>query len=169
MWGKKRADPVSGPSGHHPWLTISSKSQLAIEYAHRVAVEKTDEWIFWVHAGTQARVQEGFRAIADAVKLPGRKQPKADIPQLVHSWLSDERNGRWFMVLDSADDGAVFYGVGGPASDNNKPLASYLPRSRNGSILVTTRDKELARRAGRGRQEYARSRVDGAGRSSFCP
>ena len=64
--------------------------------------------MFWIYAGTQMRVEEGFRAIADAVKLPGRKQPKVDIPQLVHSWLSNERNGRWVMILDSADDGNMF-------------------------------------------------------------
>ncbi|KAH7625475.1 hypothetical protein B0T09DRAFT_387827 [Sordaria sp. MPI-SDFR-AT-0083] len=56
------------------------KSQLVIEYAHRTAVKEPDRWVFWVHAGTQARVEEGFKAIADAVKLPGRRQPKADSP-----------------------------------------------------------------------------------------
>ncbi|KAK4207230.1 hypothetical protein QBC37DRAFT_241786, partial [Rhypophila decipiens] len=56
--------------------------------------------VFWVHAGTQARVEEGFRTIADAVKLPGRNQHKADIPQLIHGWLSNERNARWVLILD---------------------------------------------------------------------
>ncbi|KAK3357871.1 hypothetical protein B0T25DRAFT_517237 [Lasiosphaeria hispida] len=93
-------------------------------------------------AGTQARVKEGFRTIADAVKLPGRNQSNADIPQLVYGWLSNERNGRWVIIIDSADDRDVFYAV----SDGRegKPLASYLPQSRNGSILITTRDKNLA-------------------------
>ncbi|KAK4205945.1 P-loop containing nucleoside triphosphate hydrolase protein, partial [Rhypophila decipiens] len=121
------------------------KSQLAIECAYRVAAEQTDKWIFWIHAGTQARVEEGFRTIADAVKLPGRNQPKADIPQLVYSWLSNERNSRWVIVLDSADDSDVFYSTTGP-TPKSKPLATYLPQSRNGAILVTTRNKNLARR-----------------------
>ncbi|KAK4205988.1 hypothetical protein QBC37DRAFT_157711 [Rhypophila decipiens] len=85
------------------------KSQLAIEFAHRIADGQPDRWVFWVHAGTQARVEEGFRTIAEAVKLPGRNQPKADIPQLIHGWLSNERNARWVMILDSADDRDVFY------------------------------------------------------------
>src|ERR1700761_8825818 len=54
------------------------KSQLAIEFAHRMAARPPSMWVFWVHAGTQARVEEGFRAIADAVKLPGRGQSEAD-------------------------------------------------------------------------------------------
>jgi hypothetical protein len=85
------------------------KSQLAIEFAHRIAAGQPNTWVFWVHAGTPARVEEGFRTIADAVKLPGRNQPKADIPQLVYGWLSNERNGRWIVILDSADDRDIFY------------------------------------------------------------
>ncbi|KAJ9130676.1 Kinesin light chain [Pleurostoma richardsiae] len=118
------------------------KSQLAIEFAYRIAEEEKETWVFWVHAGTRARVEEGFRAIADVVKLPGREQPTADLPQLVYAWLSHEKNGRWVMILDSADDRAVFEAE----VANNKPLRSYLPQSRNGSILLTTRDKDLARR-----------------------
>ena len=120
------------------------KSQLAIEYAYRIAAGHLDRWVFWVHAGTQARVEEGFRKIADDVKLPGRNQPRADIPQLVYGWLSNERNGRWIIILDSADDRNVFY-----SSDNvcnRKPFADFLPQSRNGSIIITTRNKDLASR-----------------------
>jgi hypothetical protein len=126
------------------------KSQLAIEYAHRIAAGQPGTWVFWVHAGTQARVEEGFRTIADAVKLPGRNQPKADIPQLVYGWLSNKRNGRWIIILDSADDRDVFYNANsahGPTSGDardRRPFATYLPQSQNGSIIVTTRNKDLA-------------------------
>lgn len=85
--------------------------------------------------------------IAEAVQLSGRNDPGANIPQLVSSWLSDVRNGRWVMVLDSADDQDVFYNTGGSgatAPDDGRPLADYLPQSDNGSILVTTRDGGLA-------------------------
>ena len=125
------------------WADLSSKSQLAIEFVHQVAGGAADKWMFWVHAGTRARVEEGFRTIADAVKLPGRNQPKADILQLVYSWLSNERNGSWVMILDSADDSDVFYGASANTRDG-RPLATYLPQSRNGSIIITTRDRDLA-------------------------
>ena len=64
-----------------------SKSQLAIEFAYRMADSPAGVWVFWIHAATKARVQDGFQAIADTVKLAGREQPKSDIPQLVHSWM----------------------------------------------------------------------------------
>lgn len=116
------------------------KSQLAIEYAYRTKELHCDSWVFWVHAGTKARVEEGFRAIADAVNLPGRHRQNANVLSLLHTWLSNERNGRWLMILDSADDDQIFYG----ADKDQTPLATYLPQSRNGSILITTRDSNLA-------------------------
>ncbi|KAK3687150.1 P-loop containing nucleoside triphosphate hydrolase protein [Podospora appendiculata] len=120
------------------------KSQLAIEFAHRIAAEQLDTWVFWVHAGTQARVEEGFRTIADAVKLLGRNQAKANILQIVYHWLSNERNGRWIMILDSADDRDVFYGPTSGDARNGRPFVTYLPQSRNGSVIITTRNRNLA-------------------------
>ncbi|KLU88796.1 hypothetical protein MAPG_07779 [Magnaporthiopsis poae ATCC 64411] len=120
------------------------KSQLAIEFAHQIVEQTAETWVFWIHAGTQVRVEEGFRAIADAAKLPSRDQPGADIPQLVCSWLSNKRSDPWIIILDGADDGNVFYA--GSDDRKGKPLASYLPQSPNGSIVATTRNRDLAYR-----------------------
>lgn len=120
------------------------KSQLAIEFAYRAAEATACKWVFWVHAGTRARIDEGFRAIADAVKIPGREHPQANIPQLIYSWLSQEENGDWVMLIDGADDANIFYGA--IAGSDGQTLASYLPQSQNASIVITTRNKDLARR-----------------------
>ncbi len=48
------------------------------------------------------------------------------------------------MILDSADDRDVFYTAN--SSREGKLLADYLPQSPNGSILITTRNKDLAYR-----------------------
>ncbi|KAI1202896.1 P-loop containing nucleoside triphosphate hydrolase protein [Nemania serpens] len=138
------------------------KSQLAIEHAYRMrdmfARKHKEVWVFWVHAGTRARVEEGFRTIADTVKIQGRDQPNADILHLVHQWLQNEANGQWFMILDSADDIDVFYDTdkenqtattGGGAK---RALWTYLPQSENGSILVTTRNTKLGYRLTGGRK-----------------
>ena len=119
------------------------KSQLAIEFAHRISQARRGVWIFWIYAGTQGRVEEGFRTIAETVKLAGASDPKADIPLLVQNWLSNERNGRWIVVLDSADDREALYGAG-EHGESRRPLASFLPQSRNGAVIVTTRNKDLA-------------------------
>ncbi len=121
------------------------KSQLAIEYAHRISEGRRARGSSGSMLARVRAVEEGLRTIADAVKLAGRNQPKADIPQLVYNWLSNERNGRWIMVLDSADDDNVFFGTSEGVRDG-RPLTTYLPQSRNGCIIVTTRDKHLADR-----------------------
>ncbi len=54
------------------------------------------------------------------------------------------------MILDSADDHDVFYrAINGDALTsgdvgNGRPFATYLPESRNGSIIIITRNKDLA-------------------------
>ncbi|TRX93480.1 hypothetical protein FHL15_005755 [Xylaria flabelliformis] len=128
------------------------KSQLAIEYAYRVQDsfrrEKKELWVFWIHAGTRAGVEQGFKAIADAVKIRGRNQPGADILQLVYQWLCNEHNGQWMMILDSADDIDVFYDVSQnrkqstTTGEETRALWTYLPQ--NSNIIITTRNKDLA-------------------------
>jgi hypothetical protein len=67
--------------------------------------------VFWVHASSQARFEEGYKKIADRVKLQGWDEPKANILQLVSSWLSDKSNGRWVMIVDNADEAGVFFNL----------------------------------------------------------
>ncbi|KAF1935426.1 hypothetical protein EJ02DRAFT_507071 [Clathrospora elynae] len=129
------------------------KSQLAIEHCHRTVDRLADTWVFWVHASNAARIEQGYRDIADQVKLAGRKDPQADVFKLVHNWLCNEPNGKWLLVLDNADDAAA---LSLPASHNQKTQASggdgdrprsfssYLPQSNNGSVLVTSRTRSVA-------------------------
>ncbi|OBT66186.1 hypothetical protein VE03_05134 [Pseudogymnoascus sp. 23342-1-I1] len=125
------------------------KSQIAIEYAYRLRDSAPQTWVFWVHASDAARFKLAYRNIAAKVELPGWDNPKADILHLVKNWLCDERNGRWLIILDNADDDRVFsstsansggiaHGVEAPCE--TAPLESFLPQSLNGWILVTSRD-----------------------------
>jgi tetratricopeptide (TPR) repeat protein len=110
--------------------------------------------VFWVHASNTARLEQSFREIADQVKARGRKDPQADVFKLVHDWLRDAKNGRWLLVLDNADDAAVFAETddGSKLSNDSESVSSalqqhlsrYLPSSRHGSVLVTSRTKRAA-------------------------
>ncbi|KAH8742291.1 hypothetical protein F5883DRAFT_656864 [Diaporthe sp. PMI_573] len=135
------------------------KSQLAIEYCYRTseaAIQKnTHLWVFWIHAETRARIEEDFKKVAEAVKLPGRKDPKADIPQLMEQWLCNVENGPWLLVLDNADDDNVLFDADHDYihtrnttanTGRGRALWTYLPQSPNGSILITSRNKTVARR-----------------------
>ncbi|KAI8666162.1 hypothetical protein NCS57_00840200 [Fusarium keratoplasticum] len=116
------------------------KSQIAIRYAHHVRQHSPNTWVFWVHASTRGRFEEAYKSIADRLELPGRNDPNINILRLVCEWLRVEENGRWMMILDSADDANVLF------SATSEQLASFLPRSSNGSIIVTSRSLDVAER-----------------------
>jgi hypothetical protein len=102
----------------------------------------------------QRATRAKLREIADQVKARGRKDPQADVFKLVYDWLRDAKNGRWLLVLDNADDAAVLSStddVGKLSNDSDNAssalqqhLSRYLPSSRHGSVLVTSRTKRAA-------------------------
>ncbi|KAH8656468.1 P-loop containing nucleoside triphosphate hydrolase protein [Ilyonectria robusta] len=116
------------------------KSQLAIQYAHQVQQRTLNTWVFWVHASTRGRFEEAYRSIADRLELPRRNDPDVNVFRLVSEWLRVEENGPWEMILDNADDVGVFF------STTQERLASFLPQNCNGSIVVTSRNMDVAER-----------------------
>ncbi|OQD78899.1 hypothetical protein PENANT_c073G06444 [Penicillium antarcticum] len=131
------------------------KSQLAIEYSYQVRSESPATWVLWVHASNQARLEQSFRDIADQVKIPGRQDPKVNIFSLVESRLRDEKKGKWICILDNVDDDKFLCSfpatgeadpIKGPMIASTKPLLEYIPRSRNGFTIITSRTREVALR-----------------------
>ncbi|OAK96859.1 hypothetical protein IQ06DRAFT_47717 [Phaeosphaeriaceae sp. SRC1lsM3a] len=144
-------DKCAGPGARAALVGLGGvgKSQLAIQYAHSIRDASPQTFVFWVHASTRARFEEAYRDLAERLQLPGRSDPKADVLRLVSEWLQDEANGRWVMVLDNVDDVETFFPSckrqrGEADADAQTPLATYLPQSRNGAILVTSRSKDAA-------------------------
>jgi Tetratricopeptide repeat len=104
--------------------------------------------VFWVHASTAARFEEGYRKIAERVGIPGWDKPEADILQLVSNWLGDESNGRWVIIVDNADDPSVFFyqSPDHGSAQASRSLSDFLPQSPNGSVLITSRSRDVAYR-----------------------
>jgi tetratricopeptide (TPR) repeat protein len=92
------------------------------------------------------------REIAGLVKIRGRDDPKANIFQLVRDWLRGTKSGRWILVLDNVDDTAFLLEPGGSnrgaqgRSNGSDALFGYLPVCDQGSILITTRSEDAARK-----------------------
>lgn len=126
------------------------KSQLAIEYSYRVRCQSPETWVFWIQASNAARFEQSFREIADHVKIPSRKDPKANIFKIVYDWLRDEKNGKWLLILDNADDtrwlleAHVTTGAVPVSGFQERPLWEYLPQIQHGSALVMTRSRAAA-------------------------
>jgi tetratricopeptide (TPR) repeat protein len=100
-----------------------------------------------------ARFEEGYRKVAERVKIPKWDEPETEILRLVSNWLCDEANAHWVMIVDNADDPSVFFhqrdgSASKDGSSSSAPQANsisdFLPQSPNGSILITSRNRELA-------------------------
>ncbi|CAG8980572.1 hypothetical protein HYALB_00002570 [Hymenoscyphus albidus] len=111
------------------------KTQLALEYAHLIREKSPKTWVFWINTLTRTTLEYGCRKIAEATKLPGWDNPKANTLELARTWLYDERNGPWLLILDAADDHSI---------TGQRPIADFIPQSPNGSVLVTSRDLGIA-------------------------
>lgn len=106
-----------------------------------------DMWVFWVYASTRQRFKEGYREIAHIARLPGRDSPNVNILQTVYRWLRDT-SARWLLVVDNADDGKIFFdadsgNVTSEKGEGEKQLASYIPRTTNRGVLITTRYEKI--------------------------
>ncbi|KAJ5569107.1 hypothetical protein N7450_011593 [Penicillium hetheringtonii] len=129
------------------------KSQLAIEYSYQVRSESPATWVLWVHASNEARFEQSFRDIAHQIRIPGHQDPKINIFKLVEHWLRDEKNGKWICILDNVDSDEFLCSLPvarkGPSTKeppdaSMKPLLEYVPKSRNGSIIITSRSRHVA-------------------------
>ena len=69
--------------------------------------------MFWIHASSTARIEEGYRRIAEIAKLAGLEDPKVNIMRLVCAWLRDESNGKWIIIVDYADDLSILSDLSG--------------------------------------------------------
>ncbi|KAK3615631.1 hypothetical protein LTR56_026473 [Elasticomyces elasticus] len=65
----------------------------------RLRQRSSQTWVLWIHANNAARFEQNLRDVADQLKIYGRKDPKADLLQLLRNWLRDESKGE---VADSA-------------------------------------------------------------------
>ena len=122
------------------------KSRIAIQYSYQHHQLHRDSHTFWVHGGSRSRFETDYREIARLLDLPDREDPDVDILKLVADWLSKEVNGPWLMILDNADDRDLFLGHQAKSVQTRStfmPLIHYLPRCIAGSLLITTRDRQL--------------------------
>ena len=125
---------------------VRRKSQIAIEACYRIHKRSPESWVFWVHTSSASRFQDGYKEIAEYMRIPGRNDPNASILPTVCRWLSDPQNGTWFMVVDNADDEELMLGTTklGETPQERQPLKGYLPISDSGTILLTSRTRRVA-------------------------
>jgi tetratricopeptide (TPR) repeat protein len=99
-----------------------------------------------VNGNSRATFEESYRALADVLTLPRRHKKDADILALVRDHLQKDDVSPWLMVVDNADDARVFFCNNERDNISKHMLASYLPKSIKGKMLVTSRSLDVAER-----------------------
>jgi len=118
-------------------LTSLSKTQIALEYVYQRATENNCN-IFWVQGSGVSKFSEGFRAIAQHVGIPLVSTETDEAGLLsVKRWLEGRNSGNWILVIDNADNEADFVA-------NNSPIAKFIPQGTSGTLIFTTRSRQVA-------------------------
>lgn len=101
------------------------KTQLALQFAYQHKLDY--DFIFWIRAKDGASVARSYHDVAIALSLiDGRlEQRHSESTSRLKHWL-ESTSVRWLLIYDDVD--GVDY------------LPDFLPRSRTGSIIVTSRD-----------------------------
>jgi tetratricopeptide (TPR) repeat protein len=123
------------------------KTQLVIEFLFRVADKQKDCSVFWFSAVNMESLHQSYLDVARQLSIPGCEDEKADVKRLVQEYLSKESTGRWLLVFDNADDIDMWItrtGIGLQSEKELRPLINYLPKSNQGAVLFTTRDRKIA-------------------------
>lgn len=110
------------------------KTQIALEAAYRVHDAYPDCSVFWLPAVNLASLDRAYRDIGQALGIKGLDDDKVDVRVLVHAALGREEAGPWLWIADNVDDRELL----------GKPGSFRLPFNRKGSILVTTRNRDVA-------------------------
>ncbi|KAH9207879.1 hypothetical protein DL95DRAFT_481880 [Leptodontidium sp. 2 PMI_412] len=117
------------------------KTQLVLELVYRIKDKYRNCLVIWIPATNIESLHQAYLDVARQLNIPGSDEDKADAKKLVQEYLSKESAGRWLLVFDNADDVNMWITQSRPGSGR---LIDFLPRSKQGCIIFTTRDRKTA-------------------------
>ncbi|KAN0087059.1 hypothetical protein V8E54_000747 [Elaphomyces granulatus] len=113
------------------------KTQIALEIAYQIRDKKPEFSIFWIPATSVEKIEQAYMDIGERLRLQGTP---ADMKKAVKAHLSSEKTGPWLLIIDNLDDMNMW-----TTSDGSSPvLKTYIPQSKYGFVLFTTRNQQLA-------------------------
>ena len=128
-------------------LSFIRKSQIAIEHCYRFRDQNPSCHVLWVYVSSVQRFEQAYAEISRRLELPGCEDPKVNKLEKVSDWLNDESHEPWLLLLDNADDEGVFFNAQDIEVSQHvptTPLIRYIPQSSNGSVLITSRNRNAA-------------------------
>ena len=110
------------------------KTQLALDFCWKSEQSKTYGVILWFNASSEQALKQSYEAYWSIIKYPDQiLLESADrleaMIENISSWTR-----KWLLVFDNYDNPDLLPGI-----------RKYMPRSPNGSVIVTSRRKELHR------------------------
>ncbi|KAI5790466.1 hypothetical protein FPQ18DRAFT_260807 [Pyronema domesticum] len=117
------------------------KTQDVLDFVYSC---KKSHSVFWIYCESPTRFDEDYHKLAKLVKIPGYNEldPSQDTRGIVKNWLESKESGDWILVFDNADKKTDFFP--GSTGGESCGLAKYMPKCAKGTIVITTRDYEVA-------------------------
>ena len=91
-----------------------------------------------MHASGHAKFSQDYKKIFEDVGLQSSDKEE-EILAKVKDWFQSAASGEWLLLLDNADDLSDFAG-------NDSSLSKYIPQGSKGTVIVTTRSRQVANR-----------------------
>ncbi|KAG8358805.1 hypothetical protein FVEN_g3856 [Fusarium venenatum] len=121
------------------------KTQIALELAHLSKNSQSHQQcsVIWMPALSLASFEYACTEMFKVFKIehPTNKDPK----KTFKDFLSSEEAGKWFLIIDNADDMDALYGK----SQGTGGIAEFIPDCEQGCILFTTRSSVMASKVAR--------------------
>ncbi|KAL3442824.1 hypothetical protein BJX65DRAFT_312439 [Aspergillus insuetus] len=113
------------------------KTQIALELAYRMRDKEPDCSIFWVPCTSYEAVEQACLTIAEMLGIPVTKP--AEVKQQLKTHFT-HGDSKWLLIFDNADDTDMWI----QGIQDNPPLRDFLPSNKQGHVVFTTRNRELA-------------------------
>ena len=119
------------------------KTQLVLELVYQTRDRHKNCSVIWIPATNMESLEQAYLDVARQLCIPGWQEDKSNVKRLVQNHLSEESSGQWLLVFDNADNIDMWIPQ---ARSKQEPenLIDYLPKSEQGSIVFTTRDRRIA-------------------------
>ncbi|KAF4494054.1 Kinesin light chain [Fusarium agapanthi] len=122
------------------------KTQIALRLAHLVKKGGNAELnysVIWIPALSMASFEQACSKIISEFGIKKAKEENAkeeNAKETFRKFLSSEEAGKWFLIIDNADNIETLYGT----AEAPGGIDEFIPDSEHGYILYTTRSREVA-------------------------
>ncbi|KAG4434967.1 hypothetical protein IFR05_009548 [Cadophora sp. M221] len=136
LWGGYTRTAIVGLGG-------VGKTQLALELTYQIRDKYRNCAVIWIPATNVESLHQAYLDVARQLGIAGCEDMQADVKRLVKDHLSKDSTGQWLLVFDNADDLSIWTSQVG-SEPGSERLIDYLPKSKRGCVLFTSRDRKTA-------------------------